>query len=86
MRSPGMTLSDVLDTIGPREDPSIADCIAMLAGPTPVAGCTLQEFEVAEAQERRAIELPIRVIQTAEIAPVSIPAPLQAVWGATAAG
>jgi hypothetical protein len=45
----GMTLGDVLDTIGPREDPAIADCIAMLAAPQPLAGCTLEDFKVREA-------------------------------------
>ncbi|AQR73619.1 hypothetical protein [Sphingomonas sp. LM7] len=42
----GMALSDVLDTIGPREDPSIADCIAMLTAPTAIAGCELDDFTV----------------------------------------
>jgi hypothetical protein len=46
MRAPGTTLADVLDTIGPREDPSIADCIAMLAAPAAIAGCALEDFSV----------------------------------------
>ena len=49
LASPGMTLSDVLDTIGPREDPSIADCIAMLTAPAAVPGCALDGFAVREA-------------------------------------
>lgn len=49
MQGPGATVADVLDTIGPREDPSIADCIAMLTAPSAVAGCALEDFEV-EAQ------------------------------------
>jgi hypothetical protein len=37
LAAPGMTLADVLDTIGPREDPSIADCIALLTGPAAIS-------------------------------------------------
>jgi len=48
LAAPGMTLADVLDTIGPREDPSIADCIAMLTSPAGIAGCALEAFEVIE--------------------------------------
>lgn len=49
LQAPGMTLSDVLDTIGPREDPSIADCIAMLLVPAGIAGCALDDFAVHAA-------------------------------------
>ena len=60
LAAPGMTLSDVLDTIGPREDPSIADCIAMITSPGAIAGCTLESFEVVES----AMELaPAQIIQ-----------------------
>jgi len=45
---PGATIEDLEDVIGPREDPSIEACIAMLAGPTAVAGCALENFEVEE--------------------------------------
>jgi hypothetical protein len=48
-QAPGMTLSDVLDTLGPREDPSIADCIAMLTAPAAIAGCALDDFSVRTA-------------------------------------
>jgi len=44
----GMALSDVLDTIGPREDPSISDCLAMLLVPAGIAGCALDDFTVGE--------------------------------------
>lgn len=44
----GMALSDVLDTIGPREDPSLSDCLAMLLVPTTVAGCVLDDFALGE--------------------------------------
>ncbi|MHA6721094.1 hypothetical protein ACX40Y_16805 [Sphingomonas sp. RS6] len=48
LTAPGMTLADVLDTIGPREDPDIAECIAMLVVPTTVAGCGLDQVTVRE--------------------------------------
>lgn len=49
LAAPGMTLADVLDTIGPREDPSIAECIAMLTAPGALPGCTLDGYDVIEA-------------------------------------
>lgn len=60
LAAPGTTLADVLDTIGPREDPSIADCIAMLTAPAALPGCALEAYEVAEAGD----ELPpMQIIQ-----------------------
>ena len=44
MAAPGMRIEDVLDTIGPREAPSVRDCIAMLAAPGPLAGCSMDDF------------------------------------------
>lgn len=41
----GMCLSDVIDVIGPREDPAVAECIAMLAQPASMPGCGLEGFE-----------------------------------------
>lgn len=49
LAAPGATLADVLDTIGPREDPAIAECIAMLTAPAAIPGCGLDSFEVEEA-------------------------------------
>jgi hypothetical protein len=54
----GMTLSDVLDTIGPREDPSIADCLAMLTAPSAIAGCMLDDFDVSAAASAEPVQLP----------------------------
>lgn len=42
--APDMTLADVLDLIGPREDPSIAECIMTLARPATPVGCVLDDF------------------------------------------
>ena len=59
----GMALADVLDTIGPREDPAIADCIAMLTAPAAVAGCVLDDFEVeAVAQRSRDTGRPVLML------------------------
>ena len=46
---PGMRLEDVVDVIGPRDDPAIAECIAMLVGPVPLPGCALVQFEVGKS-------------------------------------
>ncbi|MCX8476649.1 MAG: hypothetical protein MT490_12695 [Sphingomonas sp.] len=66
MQAPGMTLSDVLDTLGPREDPSIADCIAMLVVPAGVAGCALDDFSVDVAPvSADVIPLPVEACRPA---------------------
>lgn len=44
--APGMRLSDVIDVIGPREDPAIVECIAMLAQPPSMPGCEFQSFDL----------------------------------------
>jgi len=59
LQAPGMTLGDVLDTIGPREDPSVADCLALLAIPT-LPGCALDDLR-------------IRSIEHAGTTPVAVP-------------
>lgn len=46
LSAPGASLSDVIDVIGPREDPSVADCIAMLARPAAMPGCELGGYGV----------------------------------------
>lgn len=57
LAAPGMTIADVLDTLGPREDPSIADCISMLTAPAGIAGCALEAFEVREEVPGQVIHL-----------------------------
>lgn len=44
LAAPGMTIENVLDTIGPREAPCVKDCIAMLVMPMAVAGCAVDDF------------------------------------------
>lgn len=43
-----MSMEDVEDTLGPVEDPSITDCLALLAEPAPMPGCSLAGFVVTE--------------------------------------
>ena len=42
-----LTIEDVEDTLGPCDDPSVADCLAMLAEPAALAGCKLEDFSVS---------------------------------------
>lgn len=37
----GLSPEDIAETIGPREDPSIEDCLLMAALPTRIDGCTM---------------------------------------------
>ena len=45
-----LTEEDVIEMFGPMEDPSLADCIAMLVGPGDLAGCCFEEFSVKPAE------------------------------------
>ena len=49
LTAPGMDIDDVIDVIGPREDPSIPDCLAMLVQPMSAPGCLLDQFDVTPA-------------------------------------
>ncbi|WP_380874008.1 hypothetical protein [Sphingomonas sp. DBB INV C78] len=42
--TPGLTLADIEDMIGPREDPSVEDCLTMLTLPSSIAGCHMVDF------------------------------------------
>ena len=44
LAAPGTTLDDVIEVIGPCEDPLINDCIATLAKPDTFPGCVLDDF------------------------------------------
>ena len=44
MSAPGMRIEDVLDTIGPREAPSVRDCLAMLTVPGAIPGACVDDF------------------------------------------
>jgi hypothetical protein len=46
MASPGMTMEDVADTIGPRAAPNIDDCLALLLQPERFTGCALDTLAI----------------------------------------
>lgn len=43
----GFAEEDVVDVLGPMEDPSIIDCIVMLVGPCDLGGCCFEDFAIA---------------------------------------
>lgn len=43
---PGMTLEDVVDVLGPREDPEVAECLSMLTAPGALPGCALSDHRI----------------------------------------
>lgn len=40
----GMAINDVLDIIGPREKPALAQCISILIRPDSIPGCSVDDF------------------------------------------
>ncbi|WP_010185062.1 hypothetical protein [Sphingomonas sp. PAMC 26605] len=44
LQSPGLDVAALIDVIGPREDPAVAECIAMLAAPQAMPGCSIPDF------------------------------------------
>lgn len=56
LSAPGITHEDVIDTIGPRQDPLIAECLATLTAPAAIPGCTLEDYAVAETHQLCAAE------------------------------
>jgi hypothetical protein len=62
LSAPGITIADVLDTIGPREDPAILECISMLTAPGCIPGCALESYQIDEVLvSRQAVRfLPIQ--------------------------
>lgn len=49
MQAPGMTIEDVLDTLGAREAPDVAGCLAMLILPLALPGCRTDDLWVGSA-------------------------------------
>ena len=56
LMAPGATFEDVVDTIGPCDDPAIADCLAMLALPADLKGCLVDDFTIDPALPRGVME------------------------------
>jgi hypothetical protein len=48
LSSPGAVREDVVAVIGPAEDPDLAACLSLLAGPSPIPGCELHDFELVD--------------------------------------
>lgn len=44
LQTPGMDVDAIMEVLGPREDPSIADCIAMLTAPGVMPGCAVSDY------------------------------------------
>ena len=55
LMAPGATFEDVVDTIGPCDDPAIADCLAMLALPADLKGCSVSPLDFTQQKTRSAI-------------------------------
>ncbi len=49
----GLDEAGLDETIGPREDPAIADCLSVLLGPMPGLGIRYELFAVRSVQGRR---------------------------------
>lgn len=39
---------EIEDVLGPMDDPAVSDCLALVIGPRPVAGCIFEDFDIAQ--------------------------------------
>ena len=60
----GLEQQDVEDVIGPMDDPSLGDCLAMLLAPRNLAGCSFRDFSVLRAVAPAPVAKPRRVRKT----------------------
>jgi hypothetical protein len=44
-----LRVKDIIDVIGPREDPCLIGCITFLTQPADITGCELEDFDVEPA-------------------------------------
>jgi len=51
LAAPGTTINDVIDTLGPREDPHIGDCLLMLMLPGSIDGAVVTGVQVEDATD-----------------------------------
>ncbi|HEX7852888.1 MAG TPA: hypothetical protein VF503_04255 [Sphingobium sp.] len=75
----GLSLAEVMETIGPREDPSIEDCLMTIALPQGVDGCLLTDFDLTRIEAdstggKRPIQPPLSV-RLRGYAPFQVPQP-----------
>ena len=50
LAQPGADYDDVIEVLGPSEDPDLAACLAMLTAPSAIPGCNLDDFELVPVQ------------------------------------
>lgn len=60
----GMTIEDIEDVLGPAEDPSIADCVAMLTAPDAIPGCAPLSFAVEPIANPKLVQLRERALRS----------------------
>lgn len=70
MAFPGMTMDDVVDTIGSREMPQIDDCLTMLLQPERFAGCTIHTLDIEHCVDQLT-GTPSRLPPLAALAPAA---------------
>ena len=46
----GAELDEIVEVIGPSEDPDLAACLAMLTAPAAIPGCSLDDYELVPLQ------------------------------------
>jgi hypothetical protein len=75
----GLSLTEVMETIGPREDPSIEECLITIALPEGVEGCILTDFNLThtneEEQGAKRLAQPPLSVQLRGYAPFQAPLP-----------
>src|SRR4051794_4782318 len=54
--SPGATLDDLVDVLGPREDPDLSACLVMLTAPAAIPGCRLRDFNITRQSGKSAFK------------------------------
>ena len=57
-----LRIGDLINVIGPREDPHLAECIASLAQPAEIPGCALEDFDVEPARSAQVYTYPQAVM------------------------
>ena len=46
LAAPAATREDLIELIGPSQDPDLAACLALLTAPAAIPGCRLEDYEV----------------------------------------
>ena len=51
MNGTGLSPEDVFETLGPPEDPSVEDCLAMLLSAPLIPGCAIEDMAIEAAED-----------------------------------